>query len=58
MSDNDNIRKLLEEAKEKQRIVKKMILDILSGASTPNITKEKLKDQIFKVYLEIKWQMD
>ena len=54
MSDSDNIRKLLEEAKKKQRTVKKMILDILSGASTPNVTKEKLKNQIFKVYLEIK----
>jgi len=44
----------LQEALEKHRQIKHMILRLLEKAESPNITKAVLKGDLFKIYLEIK----
>ena len=45
---------LMEELTGKHRKIKAMMLELLGKANSPHITKEKLADMLFKIYLELK----
>ncbi len=44
----------LSELAEKHREVKQMILVLLERMDNPNWSKAKLKDELFKIFMEIK----
>ncbi len=44
----------LQEALEKHREVKKMMLTLLGKADSPTMTKQRMKDELFKIYMELK----
>ncbi len=46
--------KLMDEALEKHRGIKSKILNLMERSNTPNFTKEKIRDELFKIYLELK----
>jgi ArsR family metal-binding transcriptional regulator len=50
----NNTKQLIEEAKEKQRKIKQDILALLEKSNTPNMTKEKIRNELFNIYKEIK----
>ena len=45
---------LLDETMDKHRHIKEMMLVLLEKANTVNYSKEKIKDDLFKVYMEFK----
>lgn len=45
---------LIEEAMEKHRSIKRQVLTLLEKADSPKISKQKMKDELFKIYMEIK----
>ncbi len=45
---------LLEDLVDKHREIKKMMLDLITKSEQPNISKAKLQDEIFKIYMELK----
>ncbi len=45
---------LIEEALEKHRSIKNMMLSLLEKADHVSVTKEKLASELFKIYLELK----
>jgi len=47
-------KKLLEELKNKHREVKHEVLTLFEKMNTPNMTKAKIQDEIFKIYKLIK----
>ena len=51
---NNGTHELLQELQEKHRAIKKQIFDLLGKSESPMVTKAKIKDELFKLYLEIK----
>jgi len=45
---------LIDEVMYKHRQIKEMVLKLLSDIPRPNTTKEKIGDELFKIYKEIK----
>ena len=45
---------LFDELLDKHREIKKKMLTLIEKCESPNITKSKLKDEIFKIYMELK----
>lgn len=45
---------LLDEAMDKHRELKARMLKLLERCSMPNYTKQKLQDELFKLYKELK----
>ena len=45
---------LLEEVMEKHRELKVMVMVLLEQSNKPNMTKEKMSDEVFKIYMELK----
>ena len=50
----DSTKELIEEAREKHRKIKHDILALLEKSNTPNMTKQKMRDELFNLYKEIK----
>ncbi len=44
----------LEELATQHRIVKKAILDLMGKAESKTVTKERIKEELFKLYIQIK----
>ena len=44
----------LQEALEKHRLVKKMMLELLEKANKAHTTKQSISDQLFLIYQELK----
>jgi len=44
----------IEELKEKHRKIKMDIVDLLDNMSIVGYTKERIKDELFKIYMELK----
>lgn len=47
-------KELLDEALDKHRAIKTDLLTLMGKFEQPNMTKEKLKDELFKLYTKIK----
>jgi len=47
-------RQALTELRDKQREIKAELLTLLEKAQQPNISKGKLIDEIFKIYMKLK----
>ena len=45
---------LLAEALEKHRDIKKKMMALLEKSNTPNMSKAKMQDDLFKIYMELK----
>ena len=45
---------VMAEATEKHRHIKVLLLDLMEKSNIPNFTKEKMRDEMFKIYLEFK----
>lgn len=45
---------LLKEALQKHKEIKRDLLDLMGKVSTPNVTKDKIKDELFKIYVKLK----
>jgi len=54
MNISKDLPKLLEEAIEKHRELKKSLLDLMDKSSSPDMTKAKIQAEMFKLYLELK----
>jgi hypothetical protein len=57
MSKKKNVsrtKELLDEAFEQHRLIKTDLLTLMGKFEQPNMTKEKLKDELFKLYKKIK----
>jgi len=46
----DNLQELIT----KHREIKEMMLTLLGKANSPTITKQKIADDLFKIYMELK----
>lgn len=44
----------IAEALEKHRKIKVMLLDLLTKAPTPNYSKERIQDELWLIYQELK----
>jgi len=44
----------IEELKAKHREVKRELLTLMGKADSPTVTKERIKDELFKLYLKVK----
>ena len=47
-------KKLIVELVENHRIFKSELLDLMGKFNQPNMTKDALRDELFKLYLKIK----
>ena len=47
-------KELLDEAMHKHREIKRELLAILGKVDSPTVTKARLKDELFKLYIKIK----